>query len=266
MYLDDVLVASATPEQHEHDLRQLFSALRRHGLVLNVGKCVFGVPEIEFLGHTVTARGIRPLQCKVKAVQQFERPRTVKALQRFLGLIIFYRRFLPGIAEAMRPLTDALVGAPRQLVWTDAMTSSFKLSKEKLAKAVLLVHPDPDAELRINTDASSRAIAGAIHQVVQGQVQPLGFFSRRTSSAESRYSAYDLELLAVYSTIVKFRHMLEGRRFRIFTDQKPLTSAFFKAKDPVSNRQRQQLAFISEFATDIVHVPGADNVVADAFT
>ena len=146
------------------------------------------------------------------------------------------------------------------------MTSAFQQTKHQLAKATLLVHPVSGAELRINTDASARAIAGAVHQVVKGQLQPLGFFSRRTSSAESRYLAYDQELLAVYSTLLKFRHMLEGRTFRIYTDQKPLTSAFLKAKDPVSNRQRQQLAVISEFTTDIAHVPGMENVVADALT
>ena len=105
-----------------------------------------------------------------------------------------------------------------------------------------------------------------MHQVIKGQLQPLGFFSRRTTPAESRYSAYDLELQAIYSTIVKFRHILEGRRFHIYTDQKPLTSAFFKAGDPVSNRQRQQLAFISEFGTEMAHILGLQNVVADALT
>ena len=263
VYLDDMLVASATPEQHERDLWQLFAALRRHGLVLNVGKCIFGVPELEFLGHRVTAKGISQLPCKVSAVQRFERPWTVKTLQRFLGLINFYRRFLPGIAATMQPLTDALAGAPHQMMWTDAMTSAFQLTKKKLAEATLLVHLVVDAELQVNNDASSKAIAGAIDQVVQGCVQPLGFFSRCTSSAEVRY---DLELLAVYSTVVKFRHVLEGRRFRIFTDQKPLTSAFFKARDPVLNRQHQQLAFISEFATDIAYVPWIENVVAEALT
>ena len=218
--------------------------------------------ELEFLGHSITAEGIRPLKSKVTAVQNFEQPRTVKALQRFLGLVNFYRRFLPSIAATMRPLTDALMGAPRQLAWTDAMTSAFQQTKRQLAAATLLLHPVSGAELSVNTDASAKAIAGAVHQVVEGQLQPLGFFSRRTSQAESRYSAYNLELLAVYATILKFRHMLEGRTFRIFTDQKPLTSAFFKVRDPVSNRQRQQLALISEFATDIAHVPGLENVVA----
>ena len=148
---------------------------------------------------------------KVEAVQQFERPCTVKALQHLLGMVNFYRRFLPGIAAVMQPLTDALAGAPPQLTWTEAMTSAFQLTKRRLAEATMLVHPVDAAELRVNTDASSKAIAGAIHQVVQGQLQPLAFFSRRTLAAEARYSAYDLNLLAVYSTVLKFRHMLEGR-------------------------------------------------------
>ena len=90
-YIDDLLVASSTEEQHEHDLKQLFSALRRFGLVLNSSKCVFGVDSIEFLGHSVSAQGIRPLVSKVEAVRRFERPRTIKSLQRFLGMANFYR-------------------------------------------------------------------------------------------------------------------------------------------------------------------------------
>ena len=282
VYIDDVLVASETAEQHESDLRQLFGALKRCGLVLNRDKCVFGVSEIQFLGHTVSERGIKPLPSNVEAVRRFERPRTVKALQRFLGLINFYRRFLPKVAASMRPLTDALAGKPRRLEWTEAKTSAFVETKNSLASATnpvslischdnyppatMLFHPVAGAELRVHTDTSARAIAGAIHQVVNGRLQPLGFFSRWTSPVETQYSAYDLELLAVYSTILKFRHMLEGRKFRIVTDQRPLKSAFIKARDPVSNRQRHQLAFISEFVTDIAHVPGLANLVAEALS
>ena len=112
MYLDDVLVALPSPEQHERDLRQLLAALCRFGLVLNVGKCIFRVRQIEFLGHRVSAQGISPLPDKVEAVQRFGRPRTVKLLQRFFGLVNFYRRFLQHIAATLRPLTDALSGAP----------------------------------------------------------------------------------------------------------------------------------------------------------
>ena len=76
VYLDDVLVASASHQKHERDRRQLFAALKRFGLVLNEGKCIFGVSEIEFLGHRLSEQGISPLPDKVEAVQQFERPQT----------------------------------------------------------------------------------------------------------------------------------------------------------------------------------------------
>ena len=102
--------------------------------------------------------------------------------------------------------------------------------------------------------------------MIDGHPQPLAFFSRRTTNAESRYSPYDLELLGLYSSILHFRHLLEGRNFAILTDQKPLTSAFMKGKDPISSRKRNQLSFIGEFCTDISHVPGLDNVVADSLS
>ena len=137
VYLDDMLVASPTAQQHERDLRNLFTSLARFGLVLNVNKCVFGVSELQFLGHTVSQQGIKPLPDKVLAVKNFERPQSVRALQRFLGMVNFYRRFLPGVTAVMRPLTDVLAGAPKQLVWQDDMTTSFQQTKERLAEATL---------------------------------------------------------------------------------------------------------------------------------
>ena len=111
----------------------------------------------------------------------------------------------------LRPLTDALAGEPKNLVWTDQMSAAFHGAKDRLAQAVLLSHSLPNAQLLLRTDASERAIASTIHHLVGGREQPLAHFSRRTTAAESRYSAYDLELLAIYSSILHFRHMLEGR-------------------------------------------------------
>ena len=201
VYLDDLLVASASPLQHLEHLQQLFQALKRFGLVINPEKCVFGVKELEFLGHMVDHKGIQPLQAKVQAIIEYRAPQTIKALQRFQGMIHFFRRFLPQIEETLRTLTDALIGSPRQLMWTSTMTSAFEEAKQRLAKATLLAHPIKDADLRLYTDASSKAIAGTVQQYIKGRLQPLAFFSRRTTKAESRYSEYYLELLAIYSSI-----------------------------------------------------------------
>lgn len=266
VYLDDVLIASKTKSDHVIQLKKLCGALSKFGLVINRDKCEFGKDSIEFLGHRISRRGIAPLREKVTAIENFSRPDTVKGLQRFLGMINFYRRFVPRIAAVLRPLTDALAGKPKSLQWSASMEKAFKEAKTALARATMLSHPDRTAKLQLITDASKKALGGVVQQVLKGRVEPLGFFSRRTTPAEQRYSTYDLELQALYSAILHFRHMLEGRTFAILTDQKPLTSAFFKVRDPVSNRQKNQLAVISEFCTDIAHVPGLENVVADTLS
>ena len=192
VYLDNVMVASGSPTQHAGNLRQLFKALQQFELVVNETKCVFGAWELDFLGHRVMSDGIKPLAEKVHAVQWYEAPKTVRALQHLLGMLNFYCCFLPNIASVLRPLTDALVGAPKRLSWTTPMTSAFQEAKNRLARATMLNHLLLNVQLCLRTDASERAIVGAIHQVVGGREQPLAFYSRWTTAAEARYSAYDL--------------------------------------------------------------------------
>ncbi|GFU69213.1 retrovirus-related Pol polyprotein from transposon 17.6 [Trichonephila clavipes] len=138
--------------------------------------------------------------------------------------------------------------------------------KQALADAALLAHPSPSAPLALHVDASDYAIGGALHQVVDSELQPLAFFSRKLTSSEKSYSAYDRELLAIYSAIRHFRYMLEARDFTVFTDHKPLTYAFRQKSDKCSPRQIRQLDFISQFTTNIVHIPGSDNIAADVLS
>ncbi|GFV97438.1 retrovirus-related Pol polyprotein from transposon 17.6 [Trichonephila clavipes] len=126
--------------------------------------------------------------------------------------------------------------------------------KQALADVALLAHPSPSAPLALHVDASDYAIGGALHQVVDSELQPLAFFSRKLTSSEKSYSAYDRELLAIYSAIRHFRYMLEARDFTVFTDHKPLTYAFRQKSDKCCPRQIRQLDFISQFTTNIVHI------------
>ncbi|GFU48263.1 transposon Tf2-11 polyprotein [Trichonephila clavipes] len=138
--------------------------------------------------------------------------------------------------------------------------------KQALADAALLAHPSPSAPLALHVDASDYTIGGALHQVVDSELQPLAFFSRKLTSSEKSYSAYDRELLAIYSAIRHFRYMLEARDFAVFTDHKPLTYAFRQKSDKCSPQQIRQLDFISQFTTNIVHIPGSDNIAADVLS
>ncbi len=107
-YQNDMIVASVNEEQHVLLLRAVLERLRQNGLVLNGEKCLFGQSSVEFLGHLVSAEGAAPMEKHVAAVKKFPQPTTVKELQGYLGLINFYRRFLPAVAKILVPLTNVL--------------------------------------------------------------------------------------------------------------------------------------------------------------
>jgi transposase InsO family protein len=270
VYLDDILVYSHDEQEHFAHLRTLFSRLAEHGLVINPSKCQFGMHAIAFLGHQINHQGIFPLPDKVLAIQNFPQPTSVKALQEFVGMVNFYHRFVPQAAKLMRPLYQNLTQRPKHLTcsleWSQEMNSAFLAAKTALAKAVMLTHPVPGAPLSLTCDASDVAVGAVLEQQVHGARQPLAFFSRQLRPPELKYSAFDKELLALYLAIRHFRDMLEGRSFTAYTDHKPLTFAMAKISDPWSARQQRHLAYISEFTTDIQHISGKDNCVADTLS
>ena len=265
VYIDDILVASQNPQEHEQDLRKVFHLLEANGLVIRKDKCVFGVSEVNFLGHRVTTSGILPLPDRVAVLQDYKVPETKAALQRFLGMINYYHRFMPKIAGGLKPLHSACSGRGQTIEWSADCQVAFDTAKSALAAATLLHHPRPNAPTSITSDASDIAIGGQLEQKHGNTWKPIAFFSRKLSTAEKNYSAFDRELLAVYSAVKHFRHFIEGRSFTAFTDHKPLTNAFDSATDR-SPRQIRHLSFISEFTTDLQHVSGKHNVVADALS
>ncbi len=136
-FLDDDGVFSKSKEQHWTHLRTLFAILTANGLALNLEKCVFAVSELDFLGHRISAAGVTPLWDNVQVILDFPKPTDCKAMQRFLGMINFYRRFLPGVAGTLRPLTAALSGNPKTLPWTPDMETAFATAKEALVLRII---------------------------------------------------------------------------------------------------------------------------------
>jgi cleavage and polyadenylation specificity factor subunit 1 len=213
----------------------LFNRFSQYGVLLNPAKCVFGATEATFLGYTVSAVGTRLLEENVAAMYRFQRPVLVKDLRRFLGMLNFYRRFIPHAASVQSPLHATLTGSKikgsQPVDWTPTMVHAFEGCKPSLSRAKLLDHPDPSAMLALFTDTSDTAIRAALQQRVCDAWQPLAFYSHKLSPAQQIYSPYDRELLAVYEAIKYFRHIVEGRPFVIFTDHKPLIYAFQQRRD-----------------------------------
>ncbi|GBO13151.1 Transposon Ty3-I Gag-Pol polyprotein, partial [Araneus ventricosus] len=270
VYIDDLLIASSSLEEHLDHLKQVFDRLRKFGLVLNRDKCVFAVENLSFLGHKIDKYGITPLPEKVEAISNFPRPKTIQDLRRFLGMLNFFRRFLPQAAQKQLPLQKMLGKCKKRdktpLNWTNESDQAFQNCVNDLKKATHLAHPNSNAAIILMTDASDRAIGGCIQQREGDSWKPLGFFSRKLSTAEQKYSAYDRELLAIFASIKYFRYLLEGTKFTILTDHKPITYAFSQKIEKLSPRQINHLNFIAQFTVDIQHISGKDNVVADALS
>ncbi|BHF82673.1 hypothetical protein SprV_0802581200 [Sparganum proliferum] len=265
-YIDDLLVASRNEEEHKEHLALVFDRLDKFGVVINPSKCVLGVPSLEFLGHQVDSEGLRPLPSKVDAVRNFPPPTSKRQLQRFLGMVIFYRRFLPNCADLMLPLTNMLSGPKGPLELTGKALTAFERIKNCLAEATLLTHPAPEAQLSLMVDASTVAVGTVLQQHLAGSTQPLALFSKKLLPAETRYTTFGRELLAIYLAVKHFRHFLEGHEFTIFTDHKPLTFAIHSRSDKLSPREIRHLDCISQLTSDIRHIDGLRNEVADALS
>ena len=270
VYIDDILIASSSIEEHLQHLDIVLKRLMDFNLTVNLPKCTFAAEQVRFLGHLVDSTGISPLPAKVQVIETFPKPETVNQLRRFLGILNFYRRFIPHAARKQLQL-HAMLGNSKKndktpLVWSDIAEKEFQECKESLSNIAKLAHPDLNKPLAVMCDASEKAIGACVQQYTGQDWEPLGFFSRKLSDTETKYSAYDRELLAIFAAIKYFRYLLEGRHFTVFTDHKPLEKALTQKYEKLSPRQINQLTFIAQFTDDIRHISGKDNIVADTLS
>lgn len=221
-YLDDILLFSENEEEHLKHLEIVFQRLLEHHLTVNLSKCELGKEKITFLGHTITKNGITPPIEKIEAIQQIKQPTIAKDLKSFTHMINFYRRFIPHAVKNQMKLQALIVGNKKNdktpINWTPETIKAFNDCQTELANATYLSFPHKKAELSLSIDASDNAAGAVLHQIINGEKQPLGYFSKKFSSAQQKYSTYDRELTAMYLSLKHFQYVLEGRKFHIWTD------------------------------------------------
>ncbi len=190
---------------------------------MKVSKCEFGVDEIEFLGHKLDKFGIKPLEDKVVAINKFPVPRTVTNVKSFMGLVNYYRSFIPNCSIIAAPLFH-LTHKNVKFVWDDKCQKSFELLKEKLVSAPVLMSPDPNAEYYLSVDASTEGIGGILEQKNEkGELHPVAFISRILNKNEKNYSVTELEALAIIHAIKKLGYLINnGKNVHINTDHNAL--------------------------------------------
>ncbi|XP_037564659.1 uncharacterized protein K02A2.6-like [Dermacentor silvarum] len=197
VYLDDILVTGTDDGDHLQNLHNVLARLHDACLKLKLAKCVFLAPSVEYLGHVISQAGLSPAPRKVDAVLQTPKPHNKKELQSYLGLINFYRSFLPKMSAHLQPL-HLLLRDGQQWTWKKEQEVAFQRSKELITKAPVLVHFDPDKPVVLTVDASPYGVGAVLaHRDNDGQERPVSFASRRLLAAEQRYSQLDKEGLAL---------------------------------------------------------------------
>ena len=264
-YIDDLVVGSASVEEHQTHIKHILKTLNDNNLQLNLDKCHFFQKEIQFLGHLISRDGTRPLPSRLSAIRDFPLPQTVTELRSFLGTVNYCHRFIPKVSDILAPLS-ALTNRPKKslIPWDDHSKHAFQTAKDSLLNIQTLSHPDLSSPLSLTTDASDVAIGAVLHQIKGDIKEPLEFFSKKLLPTQQRYSAFDRELLGIFLSVKHFRHLLEGRAFTILTDHKPLLY-IFTMRDP-SPRQQRQITFLSQFSCTIEHIHGKENAVADCLS
>ena len=266
VYIDDLLVFSKNEESHYRHLEIVLQRLKEHELYVSPKKCEFFKDEMDFLGLLIGKNGIKVNPKKVEILKTWPKPDSITDLRSFLGLLQFFRRFIPKFAQIAAPLTD-LTKKDRGLhKWDGSCDDAFERLKTAITEAPILVSPDWKKPFRGHVDASQTAIGGTLTQLDEnGRDRVIAFYSKKLSDAEANYTANDRELLALVRFLERFRCYLEGSTFKIITDNQVLKYFFTKPK--LSRREARWSETLGNFGVfPITLKPGKIHVLGDTLS
>jgi len=229
VYLDDVLVFAADFEQMIFRLREVLKRLSDGGMKLRLEKCKFCETEVTYLGHTLSAAGIKPDMNKLKAVKDIPTPVKSKDVKSFLGLVSYYRKFIPSCSQICQPLIKLLANDTK-FVWLEEQQIAFDKLKRLLVSPPLLAHPNFSKKFYVHTDASYDGIGGILSQIGEdGKDHPICYASRTLRPAEKNYGVTELETLAVVEFVKLFRPYLYQQDVTVVTDHQAVKSVLEKS-------------------------------------
>ncbi|GFS68355.1 retrovirus-related Pol polyprotein from transposon 297 [Trichonephila clavipes] len=229
IYLDDVIIGGRTFEEHLQNIRKVLSKLSDANLKLNPSKCKFFQKEVNYLGHIISAEGVRTDPEKVSAVKNWKRPENLRESAK-----------LPGTMYLLPKLKEALTSSP------------------------ILIYPQPDKPFILDTDASNESVGAVLSQEIDGQERVVAYWSKCLSKPERNYCVTRKELLAIVKAIEHFHHYLYGQKFLLRTDHASLTWLMnFRNTEGQVARWIQRL---NEYYFDIRHRKGSSHGNADALS
>ena len=255
VYIDDVIVATNTMENHVATLAEVFKRFRKYNLKCRPKKIQLLTKEINYLGYNLTqGKGIRAGEAKTKVIKDFKSPTDITEIRRFLGLCSFFRRTIPDFSTKAQPLTRL---TRKDAEWKkgklpNEAENAFQALKAELIKRPCLQPPDFTKPFILTVDASTKGLGAILSQEHGTSEHPIAYGSRALNDTEQKYAPFRLEYLALLWACKHFKPYLVGKRFQVRTDHKPLLS-FNKEKGSVYDRYLLEL---SEFDFEMKYLPG----------
>ena len=269
IYLDNMIVFSWTEKEHLHHLRMVFAHFLEHGLKLKPSKCHFLQGEITFLGHEISANGMKPSTANLKAIAEMAPPKTYTEIRQFTGMTGFFHWFIKGYSKIAKPLNDLLEGEASKLKSEeiDLMSEALKAFEElkmKCMTAPVLVFTDFKKPFHLETDASKEGLGAVLLQELDdGQYHPVAFASRELKGGEPKYHSSKLEFLALKWAITKQCHeYLQYQPFTICMDNNPLTYILMTTN--LNALGHRWVVALASYNMKLEYLKGSDNKVTDA--
>ncbi|GBG59611.1 hypothetical protein CBR_g49875 [Chara braunii] len=256
VYLDDILIFSRTVEEHAKHLKTMLGLLRQHQYKVSLDKCEFGRTKILYLGHEISADGLRPEDAKVASIRDWPRPQTVTEVRSFFGMTGYYRPFVKNYSTIASPLTD-LTRLDTPWEWTEECEASFKKLKYALTHYEVLKLSDPDKPFIVTTDASQHGIGAVLAQQEGPKLRPIEYMSKKMPSQKLAKSTYEREFYALYRALVHWRHYLLGRFFYVRSDNETLR--WIKTQSVLSDALKRWIQVIDmyDYQLDPIKAPSS---------
>ncbi|CCO35741.1 Retrotransposable element Tf2 155 kDa protein type 1 [Rhizoctonia solani AG-1 IB] len=266
IYLDDILIFSQNPAEHEDHVKEVLKRLQEMQLFCKGSKCEFHQSTVEYLGIVVSDKGFSLDKLKIQAVQDWPTPTRVKQVQSFLGFANFVRRFIANFSQIARPLHN-LVKKEVKWQWTDKEEHAFRELQKAIVNAPVIVHADPTKPYFLETDASGAALGSVLSQRQEdGRLHPIGYLSESFKGAEQNYDTHDKELLAIIRLFEHWRIYLEGTilPITVFTDHRNLE--YWKESRTFNRRHARWHLLLAGFHFQIMYHPGKQSTKPDALS
>jgi hypothetical protein len=267
VYLDDILIYSKTPAEHEEHLRAVLTLLKQNKFYCKLKKCAFNKAEVKYLGHIVGRDGVKVDPDKCKAILNWPVPKSHADVRSFLGLATYFRKFVKGFSMRTAPLTNSLKGQVatkrrkgvpavnnEPFEWSKECQAAFDDIKQALTSAPVLRLPDHSKPFTVVCDASLQGVGAVLLQ----EGQAVAYESHKLTDAERNYTTSDQELLAVVRALEVWRVYLEGPEFTVVTDHNP--NVFFHTKKDLSRRQARWAELMSRYHFTWKYIPGKTNI------